>query len=196
MVVLTARALWLFDFHTRMRVHPSSARNCVVRLECQIGMAVFLCLPLILHPILGVPNCRLATRCPHDTCDTPKERYIDTLYTRYSQAEAQATQSSLVTNGITTTGSERESARSACTCYMHMHMHMHLGLDMSWAGSRSEGLRVKSGGHVDAVMGALCGVLARACIHGAILYPHRSPLGVLEDGDVLHKARHDVVHVA
>ena len=121
---------------------------------------------------------------------------IDTLYTRYSQAEAQATQSSLVTNGITTTGSERESARSACTCYMHMHMHMHLGLDMSWAGSRSEGLRVKSGGHVDAVMGALCGVLARACIHGAILYPHRSPLGVLEDGDVLHKARHDVVHVA
>ena len=62
MVVLTAGALWLFDFHTRMRVHPSSQLRPPVTVwsDWNVLSCDLLCLPLILHPILGVPNCRLA----------------------------------------------------------------------------------------------------------------------------------------
>ena len=54
MVVLTAGALWLFDFHTRMRVHPPSGGKGAV--FCQIGvscLASFVRLPSDLTPYSG-----------------------------------------------------------------------------------------------------------------------------------------------
>ena len=98
MVVLTARALCLFDCHTRMRVHPSSGGKGAVWLLCgQVGNVLsceFGRLPSDLTPYSGCAELPIGdVLSPHDTCDTAKERY--TLYTRYSHAKAQATQSVL-----------------------------------------------------------------------------------------------------
>ena len=63
----------------------------------QIGMsclASFAGLPSDLTPYSGCAELPIGdVLSPHDTCDTAKERY--TLYTRYSHAKAQATQSVL-----------------------------------------------------------------------------------------------------
>ena len=57
MVVLTARALWLFDFHTRMRVHPSSQLRPPVTVWSDWNVLSCECLILRVSCLASVLSC-------------------------------------------------------------------------------------------------------------------------------------------
>ena len=86
MVVLTAGAVWLFDFHTQVRrVHPSSARTRVLRglqMECLVLRVS--CLFRLIYTLFWV--CRTAD-WQHDVLMIRVIRQR-TVFTRYLQAEA------------------------------------------------------------------------------------------------------------